>query len=232
MAVPGPVPADTPVTIESPGEITPDGCAVDFYAILPPGEEPGIVHGAVPAGASVLELGCGTGRILRPLAALGHPVCGVDESAGMLAHLDGLPGVRSRIEDLRLDRVFGCVLLASTLVNTPSTRARAALLATAHRHLAPGGLLVVQRHPARWHDTVAPGSGERDGVRCTTGAVERTGSLLTTSITYEVGGRRWVHPFTTRRLDDDDMSRVLAAAGFQAPTWLSADHAWLSASRT
>src|SRR5256885_6246035 len=65
-----------------PGEITPDGCAVDFYALVPPAGEAAIVHGAVPAGASVLELGCGTGRILRPLATLGHPVLGSTSPPG------------------------------------------------------------------------------------------------------------------------------------------------------
>ena len=43
--------------------MTNDGCAVEFYALLPPMGEPEIVHAAVPAGASILELGCGTGRI-------------------------------------------------------------------------------------------------------------------------------------------------------------------------
>ena len=52
-----------------PGPITNDGCAVEFYALLPAFGEPEIVHAAVPPGASILELGCGTGRILRPLAA-------------------------------------------------------------------------------------------------------------------------------------------------------------------
>jgi len=65
-----------------PGDITPDGCAVEFYALLPALGEPEIVHAAVPEDASILELGCGTGRILRPLAQLGHPVLGVDESHG------------------------------------------------------------------------------------------------------------------------------------------------------
>jgi 2-polyprenyl-3-methyl-5-hydroxy-6-metoxy-1,4-benzoquinol methylase len=66
-----------------PGEITPDGCAVEFYALLPPMGEAAVVHAAVAAGASILELGCGTGRILRPLAGFGHPVVGVDESAAI-----------------------------------------------------------------------------------------------------------------------------------------------------
>jgi len=62
-----------------PGEITNDGCAVDFYALLPSFGEPEIVHVAVGEGTPVLELGCGTGRILRPLAELGDDL----SSAGL-----------------------------------------------------------------------------------------------------------------------------------------------------
>jgi SAM-dependent methyltransferase len=64
------------------------------------------VHAAVPAGASILELGCGTGRILRPLAGHGHRVHGVDDSAGMLARLSDLPVTCAPIESLRLDETF------------------------------------------------------------------------------------------------------------------------------
>src|SRR5262245_60192668 len=72
-----------------PGVITPDGCAVDLYAILPPGPDPDIIHGAIPAGAPILELGSGAGRVTRSLLALGHPVVAVDESPEMLAHVRG-----------------------------------------------------------------------------------------------------------------------------------------------
>jgi SAM-dependent methyltransferase len=70
-----------------PGVITPDGCSVDFYALLPPMGEPEIVHGAIPAGASILELGAGAGRMTHPLVELGHRVMAVDESGEMLARL-------------------------------------------------------------------------------------------------------------------------------------------------
>ena len=79
--------------------------------------EPEIVHAAIPPGSSVLELGCGTGRITHPLVALGHPVVAVDESPEMLAHVRGAETVRARIQDLALGRRFGVVLLASHLIN-------------------------------------------------------------------------------------------------------------------
>ncbi|MGH3422062.1 MAG: class I SAM-dependent methyltransferase, partial [Streptosporangiaceae bacterium] len=101
-----------------PGVITNDGCAVDFYALLPTFGEPEIVHAAIPAEASILELGVGTGRLLRPLAALGHPATGVDDSADMLARSPDLETMLSPIESLRLDRKFDVVLLASTMINS------------------------------------------------------------------------------------------------------------------
>jgi SAM-dependent methyltransferase len=109
-----------------PGAITNDGCAVEFYARLPAFGEAEIVHAAVPPGASVLELGCGAGRILRPLAALGHPVTGVDDCPAMLDRRPDLPTICAPVQSLRLDRAFDVVLLASTLINAdPGTRRRA-----------------------------------------------------------------------------------------------------------
>jgi ubiquinone/menaquinone biosynthesis C-methylase UbiE len=56
--------------------------------------EPEIVHGAIPPGASILELGAGAGRMTRPLVTLGHPVVAVDESGEMLARIRGAAGHR------------------------------------------------------------------------------------------------------------------------------------------
>jgi SAM-dependent methyltransferase len=97
--------------------ITPDGCAVDFYAMMPEFGEPAIVHEAVGPGDAILELGCGAGRVTHPLIALGHPVVAVDESPEMLAHVHDAETVCARIQDLSLGRRFGAVLLASHLIN-------------------------------------------------------------------------------------------------------------------
>ncbi|MGC9668909.1 class I SAM-dependent methyltransferase [Planosporangium sp. 12N6] len=211
-----------------PGEITADGCAVDFYALLPDRGEPAIVHAAVPASAEILELGCGTGRILRPLADLGHPVFGVDESTAMLAHLGDLACARSSIETLRLDRTFDAVLLASTLINTEPEQRRA-FLATCARHVRPDGVVVVQRHPPEWLDTVEPYDVDDGGIRWVGHSVRRTGATLDAVLEYHVDGRVWTHAFTAYRIDDEELAADLAATGLRLDRWLTDDHAWFTA---
>ncbi len=208
----------------------PDGSPVDVYALLPPLGEAEVVHGVLPAGAEVLDLGCGTGRIAHRLVALGHPVVAVDESPAMLAHLTGVEAVRSRIEDLRLDRRFAGVLLAANLLNTPSDADRHALLAAAARHLAADGRLVVQWHPPAWFDTAADGRGGAVGsVEVSLRDVSRDGDLLGATVDYRVGDRSWSHPFTARRLTEADLDAALATAGLGVDAWLTPDRAWFSA---
>jgi SAM-dependent methyltransferase len=212
-----------------PGPITADGCAVAFYALVPAAGEAEIVHAALPPGASVREFGCGTGRILRGLAELGHPVCGVDESGDMLAHAADLDTVRAPIQTLELGREFDGVLLASSLINTPDTALRGAMLGAARRHTARGGRVVIQHHGPEWFDTVAPSNVDRDGIRFTIGEVRRDGPLLNTTVGYQVGDRRWTHHFTARRLGADELRQALREARFGDIDWLTEDGSWLTA---
>lgn len=93
-----------------------DGSPVAVYLALPPEPEFTAVLNHLPAGASVLDLGCGAGRLAKDLADRGHQVTGVDESAAMLRHLDPtVTAIRARIEELDLGRRFGAVVLASHL---------------------------------------------------------------------------------------------------------------------
>jgi SAM-dependent methyltransferase len=211
-----------------PGAITPDGCAVDFYALLPPMGEPAIVHAAVPQGASILELGCGTGRILRPLADLGHPVVGVDESPAMLARVADLPSVCAPIETLRLDRTFEVVLLASTMVNTDPAQ-RHAFLVTCRRHVDPHGVVVVQQNAPGWFDTVAPSEREHDGSRRVIQSVRRQGEGVEVVVAYHVGDRVWTHAWTSHRIGEEELGADLASAGLRFDRWLTDDHAWFTA---
>jgi SAM-dependent methyltransferase len=127
-----------------PGVITPDGCAVDFYALMPDFGEPAIVSEAAGAGAWILELGCGAGRVTGPLGALGHPVVAVDESPEMLAHVRDAETVCARIQDLSLGRRFGAVLLASHLINADDVTRRT-FLDACRRHVADDGCVIIQQ---------------------------------------------------------------------------------------
>jgi SAM-dependent methyltransferase len=215
-----------------PGEITNDGCAVDFYALLPSFGEAEIVHSAVGDGASILELGCGTGRILRPLAQLGHPVLGVDESPAMLARIPDLPTIQSTIEDLRLDRTFGAVLLASTMINVdPALRAK--FLATCRKHLQPDGVAVFQQHAPSWFATVEHAPPVRDdpgGIRRIIRSARRQPPRMFVEVEYQVGDRVWTHAWGTYEIGERELERDLSAAGLRFGRWLSDDHAWFTAS--
>ncbi len=84
-------------------EIAPDGSPVLLYARLPALGEPELIHGAVPAGAQILELGAGAGRITHELLALGHEVVAVDNSSAMLAFIRGAETVLADLEALDLE---------------------------------------------------------------------------------------------------------------------------------
>jgi len=210
--------------------VTPDGCPVELYAVLPPAGEAEVINGALPGPpATVLELGCGTGRILHGLAALGHEVTGVDQSPEMLAHLRDVPGVCAPIETADLGRTFDAVVLASYLINTPDDAQRAAFLATARRHARAGGVVLLQWHPPEWFDTVQETRVERDDIDFHLHELDRDGALLHAAVTYRAAGQSWRHAFTTRRLDTADLQAALAAAGLRPARWLTPDRAWAAA---
>jgi SAM-dependent methyltransferase len=214
-----------------PGAITPDGCAVDYYATLTPNGEPERVHAAIPPGATILELGAGAGRITHGLLALGHPVVAVDESAEMLAHIRGAETVRSPIQSLTLDRTFDLVLLMSHLIETPDDESRAALLRTCRGHVADDGCVILQRQPPEWYDTAEPFErevGAGHAVRMID--VDRPeAGLLAATMEYTMGDRRWTHSFLSRRLDDDVLERILGEADLTVSEFLDGDRGWVRA---
>lgn len=101
-------------------------------------------------GARVLELGCGTGRIAVPLAEAGARVTGIDISEAMLAVARERAGdlkVTWQTGDLRRLRLRGrfdvvCAPLG-TLQHMETIEDFVAALESMARHLAPGGVAVV-----------------------------------------------------------------------------------------
>lgn len=112
-------------------------------------------------GGPILELACGTGTLLGPLARDGHEVVGLDLCDAMLdiarTELDGrITLVKGDMADFDLGRAFGLVILADNSFRELETRdAMLACLCCVRLHLRPGGrVLVVERRfdPARFVD--------------------------------------------------------------------------------
>lgn len=201
-------------------DVSPDGSPVRFYRRLPAMGEPGLVHAALPPGASILDLGCGPGRIASPLVALGHPVTGVDDGAGMIAALPpGVEGVVADARTVRLGRTFDAVLLASHLVNDPD--GGAAFAATAAAHLQPGGLVIGQTYPPDSDPAAGVGRVTRMGdAEVELVAAEVRDDRLTAIVRYGVDGETWEQPFTARLLREEDLRRLLDDAGLGFERWL------------
>jgi SAM-dependent methyltransferase len=220
---------------DGPGVITPDGCAVEFYAALPPGSEPQVVHQAIPEGASILELGAGAGRVTRALLDLGHPVVAVDESPEMLERIHGADTVLGRIGELDLGRRFDAVLFASYLINVPDLDWRRTLLSACRRHVADDGCVLIQRHEVEWFDLAAP--FERHHGELPEGElvyrrrdVSRPGpALVSATMEYRIGERTWTQTFTSQRVDDDQLADDLAAVGLRIDAYLTDDRTWVRA---
>lgn len=109
---------------------------------------------AARCGSPILELACGTGRALLPLARDGYRVVGVDLSPAMLEVAQrriAQEGLEERVtlleQDMRSLKLDGRFTLAFVALNSfghlLSTDDQLAALSGVHQHLQPGGLLVL-----------------------------------------------------------------------------------------
>jgi SAM-dependent methyltransferase len=213
-----------------PGEISPDGSSVELYARLPENHAAAtVIHQAIPAGAAILELGAGTGRVTHPLLALGHPVVAVDVSAGMLARINGARTVCARIEDLQLDAEFDAVLLMSYLINYGQPEE---FLRTCYRHVTRAGVVVLQRETPEFHNTAGPRTWSHDGVDFRMYNVSRPEpDVVMATIEYRIDDATWTHSFTSRRIADESLPGLLGGAGLRFDRFLDEERGWIAARR-
>jgi SAM-dependent methyltransferase len=114
------------------------------------------VDAARAAGSPVLEIGCGTGRVLIPTARAGIEIVGLDLSPGMLSVcrkrlLDEPEGVRSLVHlvradmrDFELDDTFNLVTIPfRPFQHLLTVDDQLSCLAGIHRALADGGRLIL-----------------------------------------------------------------------------------------
>jgi SAM-dependent methyltransferase len=116
------------------------GAAVDFYRA-----------GANRQGGRVLELGCGTGHKLIPIASDGHPCAGLDFSSDMLAEAQrkanerGVPveWVQGDMRAFDLGRTFDFVFIAAnSLLHLHAAQDLVSCFRSVRSHLAPGARFV------------------------------------------------------------------------------------------
>jgi SAM-dependent methyltransferase len=95
---------------------------------------------------SVLDAGCGTGRVGRELFRRGVDVVGVDLDAEMLetarARCPSVSWIEGDISVIQLGRTFDIVLMAGNVINFVKPESRRRALETLAGHLRPAGHLI------------------------------------------------------------------------------------------
>ena len=138
------------------------GMSVELYDLMHPTPAGGmedvtlLLAEAATTGGPLLELACGTGRVLWPLAEAGYEVTGLDLNRPMLALAEAKaasrpPAVRSRVrfiesgmQEFALGTTFGLIFSTFRSFQGLLTVAeQRSCLSSAHRHLRAGGRLVL-----------------------------------------------------------------------------------------
>jgi len=95
---------------------------------------------------TVLDAGCGTGRVARELSRHGIEVLGVDVDSSMIQEARRLgptiPWIHHDLATLELGQTFDVVLLAGNVPIFCPVADRTALIRTCSNHVQPGGVLV------------------------------------------------------------------------------------------
>ena len=199
------------------------------------------VDDAKAAGGRVLEVGCGTGRILLPIARAGCTITGIDGSKQMLercrVNLAAEPaGVQSRIQlaqhdmrDFSLAERFALIIAPFRVVQHLTTiDDQLQFLATVARHLAPQGRVVFDVFNPRFDILVGANGVEREDTseqRLPDGRTFRRtyriarvrwiDQVSEAELVYYVDGKRYVQAFEMRWYLAAELRHLLARAGFR-----------------
>jgi SAM-dependent methyltransferase len=195
------------------------------------------------ASGPLLEMGCGSGRVLVPLAENGHRLVGLDQSSDMLDRARrraSEAGVTDSVSLQTLDLAmphqaaggpFGMVLYTlNALMHLSTQEAQRKSLLHAYDALGPGGTLFLDlMNPApdylqrldsstllEWSGPLADGTTIDKWTHRSIDPIDQT---IETTIWYDLLGtksdfRRLRTGFTLRYLHFSEISLILEAAGF------------------
>ena len=199
------------------------------------------VEEAKTARGSVLEVGCGTGRILLPIARAGGSITGLDGSRQMLercrANLAAEPAavqrrvrvVRNDMRTFDLGATYSLIIAPFRVVQHLTTiDDQLRFLATVARHLAPQGRLIFDVFNPRFDMLVGADGVEREDTpeqRLPDGRTFRRAYRIArvrwldqvseAELVYYVDGTRYVQAFEMRWYLVAELRNLLARAGFR-----------------
>ena len=200
------------------------------------------VEEAKSSRGPVLELGCGTGRILIPIARAGSTIVGLDNSKQMLercranlsresAAVQQCVTLHQRdMHDFDLGGAQFPLIIAPFRVFQHLTTVDAQLrfLATVARHLAPQGQFVFDVFNPRFAILVSADGTEREDTPPTRLPDGRTfrrayriarvrwvDQVSESELIYYVDGKRYVQAFEMRWFLPAELQHLLARAGFR-----------------
>ncbi len=185
---------------------------------------------------TVLDMGCGTGRLACRLAARGHDVTGAEPAAAMLdiarnrSGGDRVTWIETDAANLSVDTRFDMVIMTGHVfqVFVEDRDVRAALRTLRH-HLAPGGRLAFETRnpvirdwdtwtPEQTRETInVPNIGPVD-VHCD--IASEIGQLVTFETHFSFAANDIVvAPHTLRFMNQDDLAGFFGVAGFTDVVW-------------
>jgi SAM-dependent methyltransferase len=193
------------------------------------------------AKSPVLELGCGTGRILLPIARAGHTIVGLDSSKQMLERARAnlaqeSPEVQRRVTLQQRDmHAFDLGTTFSTIIapfrvfsHLTTIDAQLRFLASVARHLAAGGRFIFDVFNPRFQIMVSADGHEHEDTpdtRLPDGRTFRRAYRIArvrwldqvneSELIYYVAGKRYVQAFEMRWFLNAELQHLLARAGFR-----------------
>ncbi len=200
------------------------------------------VEEAKTAPGPVLEVGCGTGRILLPIARAGISITGIDSSQQMLercrAKLSGeqVKLVQHDMRDFNLGEKFALIIAPFRVVQHLTTiDDQLRFLATVARHLAPegsggagGGRLIFDVFNPRFDMLVGADGVEHEDTpeqhlpdgrtlrrAYRVARVRWLDQVSEAELVYYVDGTRYVQAFEMRWYLVAELRNLLARAGFR-----------------
>jgi SAM-dependent methyltransferase len=210
-----------------------------LYEVLNPwGPCDDYYHELMMSARSVLDLGCGTGQLLRRAAADGHPgvLVGVDLAAAMLAEAARSGGpvawLRDDARTVDVGRRFELVIMTGHAFQVFLTDDDVRMVLTnVWRHLAPGGRFAFEtRNPAvraweRWIPELssvrveAPSGEIVEAAHALQRTIEPDLVEFTSTLQFAGSSAPVVSRSTLRFIDPDHLRALLEGIGFRIDGW-------------